>query len=43
MVLPRKRFLYLRECRRRRERHEKEIKRITKVIAKMPKTIKAGE
>jgi hypothetical protein len=43
MVLPRKRFLYLRECRRRRERNEKEIKRITKVIAKMPKTIKAGE
>jgi IQ calmodulin-binding motif len=43
MVLPRTRYLYLRECRRRRERNEKEIKRITKVISKMPKNTEAGE
>ena len=42
-VMPRKRFLYLKECRRRREKNEKEIKRITKVISKMPKKTKTGE
>lgn len=43
MVLPRKRFLYLQDCRRRREKNQKEIKRIEKVISKMPKNTKAGK
>ena len=40
MCLPRKRYLYVRECKRRRQRNEKEIKRITNPIAKMPKDTK---
>ena len=41
MYLPRKRYLYVRECKRRRLRNEKEIKQITKLIAKMPKDTKS--
>jgi len=43
MIVPRKRYLFLKECRRRREKNQKEINRITKVIAKMPKKTKAGK
>jgi hypothetical protein len=38
---PRARFHYLIECRRRREKNKKEIKRIQKEISKMPKKTKA--
>jgi hypothetical protein len=38
---PRPRFKYLLECKRRREKNKKEIKRIEKEISKMPKKTKA--
>eukprot|EP00934_Nitzschia_sp_Nitz4_P005463 Nitzschia sp. Nitz4//scaffold16_size188269//157649//159613//NITZ4_001814-RA/size188269-snap-gene-0.128-mRNA-1//1//CDS//3329538586//5453//frame0 len=40
MYLPRVRYLYVRECKRRRERNKKEIKRIEKVLSKWPKETK---
>ncbi|KAG7372104.1 hypothetical protein IV203_018247 [Nitzschia inconspicua] len=41
MYVPRKRYIYVRDCRRRRARNEKEIKMIEKTIKGMPKTTKA--
>jgi IQ calmodulin-binding motif len=41
MYVPRKRYLFVRECRRRRARNEKKIKLIEKTIKNMPKTTKA--
>jgi len=40
MYLPRKRYRYVMECKRRRERNLKEIKKIKKTIEKMPKKTK---
>jgi hypothetical protein len=40
MYGPRKRFLYVRECRRRRAKNEKKIKLIEKTIKAIPKTTK---
>jgi sugar diacid utilization regulator len=40
MYVPRKRFVFIRDCKRRRDKNEKEIKRITKTIEKMPKETK---
>lgn len=41
MYVPRKRYIYVRECRRRRARNEKQMKLIEKTIKAMPKTTKA--
>jgi hypothetical protein len=40
MYIPRKRYLFVRDCKRRRERNAKEIKQIVKTIKTMPKTTK---
>lgn len=40
MYLPRKRYIYVMECKRRRERNLKEMKKIQKTIEKMPKKTK---
>lgn len=40
MYVPRKRFVYVRECRRRREKNMKEMKKIEKTLEKLPKKIK---
>jgi hypothetical protein len=41
MFVRRKRYLYVRDCKRRRERNEKEMKKIEKTIKGMPKQTKA--
>jgi hypothetical protein len=40
MYMPRKRYVHVRECKRRRERNKKEMKKIEKTIEKMPKKTK---
>jgi hypothetical protein len=41
MYIPRKRYVFVRDCKRRRERNAKEIKQIEKTIKNMPKKVKA--
>lgn len=41
MHMPRKRYVYVIGCKRRRERNQKEIKKIEKTIEKLPKKTKA--